>query len=260
MKDRNVIKKLNELLTVSIKLLEIDHNSSLIITRKSLEYIVHCVYDRENIQMPRDENNYYVLSNLIDVLKKKRKISSEQAELMHKIRRNGNNAAHFNIKKPKNTTALNNTKLLCKVLIWFLKKYDMCENSLYLLAHRRTKVKISQRGNKTIYHLNESLTKLTRLSIFKSMNTLVDIIDELPVNLLLDEELLDYIYRLCQLIDKYSQTLKKHNDSSSMLKLAKLILPWKKKTTPRQVFEELYGPRLDYLQEVKMTIKKRYLL
>jgi hypothetical protein len=260
MKNRNIIKKLNELLIISIKLLEIDHNSSLIITRKTLEYIVHCIYEHENIQMPRDENNYYVLSNLIDTLKKKRKISLELAELMHKIRKNGNNAAHFNIKNPKNTTALNNIKLLCKVLIWFLKKYDMHENSLYLLAHRRAKIKISPRESKRIYQINESLMKLTRLSIYRSMNTILDIIDEMPLELLLDVELKDYIYRLLKSIEKYFQIMENHNASKSLFELAKLILPWKKKTTPRQVFEELYGTRLDYLKEVKLTIKKRYLL
>jgi len=260
MNNWNIIKQLNNRLIVSINLLDIDHESSLITARKSLEFIVQRIYDRENIEIPRDDNNYYVLSKLIDDLRKKRKISPNLAALMHKIRKNGNDAAHFNIKKPKKATAINNIKLLCKALIWFLNKYDMSENSLYMLAQRRARVKISPRGNKTIYHLNESLTKLTRLSIYRSMNTIWDIIDEMPMDLLFDEDLKDYIYRLLKSIEKYFQILKKHNDSKSLFELAKLILPWKKKTTPRQVFEELYSTRLDYLKEVKLTIKKRYLL
>lgn len=260
MLDRKITKELNEYLTESINLVEINHNSSLINTRKTLEYIVNSVYDREKIEKPVNEKGYTELSNLIDVLKKERKISTELAELMHKLRRNGNDAAHFNIKKPKKLTALNNIKLLCKVLVWFLKKHDMCENSLYLLSLRRARIKIKPKGNKTVYHLNESLTKLTGLSIFKNTNTIRKTIKGIPTKLLLDKELIDYIDCLSELVDKYYEDWKYFNYSEPFLKFVMRKLRGKKKFTPRECFLSLYRPRLDYLEEVKLTIEKRYLI
>lgn len=260
MQNEKIIIMLNDHLIDSINLVEINHNSSLINTRKTLEYIVNSVYSREKLVKPVNEKGYTELSNLIDVLKKMRKISPELADLMHKLRKNGNDAAHFNNKKPQKSTALKNIKLLCKVLVWFLKKYDLCENSLYLLAHRRANIKILQRGNKSVYHLNESLTKLSRLSILKSSKTIKGLLDEIPKRILFDKELTNYFNCLNELVAEYFKAGEYADYTGSWLNNFIRKLKGRKRITQREFFLSLNEPRIDYLKKVKMTVKKRYLL
>lgn len=256
---KTFIKKLNELMLTSINLLEVDFNSSLIISRKILEMIVHRIFEKLKLEKPKDENGYYILSSLIAVLYKLKKIDSELFDLMSEIRKHGNNAAHINTDETSTKIAEHNIRLLSKVTIWFLDFIDERNNSLYMLVKRKSYSKIYQDEGEKVYKLYEILIQLNKLSILKNRRAVNENLNQINYQMILDDELKDYFELTEYLKDKYEDFFDEFDNSENpFTKFLRENVKKKKKVTAGAEFKKFFSKDLERLNKMKTLIKHRY--
>ncbi|MCA9748603.1 MAG: DUF4145 domain-containing protein, partial [Romboutsia sp.] len=92
------LTKAQSLFNKSIELLEVDTSSSLFLSRKNLEFIVHNYFEFYNLEKKQDLEEYPVLSTMINKLSDENYITRDLYNDMEFIRKKGNSAVHFTAK------------------------------------------------------------------------------------------------------------------------------------------------------------------
>ena len=260
-----LLKKIQELISVSIELISIDISTSLYMNRKILEIIVNNFYEINDIKKAKTANGYPTLFVLVKKMKEEELAPSDIISAMERVRDFGNLAVHEQSKKFVKPEAIESLKNLCGILVWFLEINDSKENSLYLLSLRRGN-QVSSKLLKTEFpkKLDKSLKNIFSLSPIANNKRITNELEELTISKIIDKQLVDYITSLDEIVKKYEKWNYEFDASDYkedfIISIYKRIAGYKKgpKPTPGKMFKEFYKDEIITLNEKKKLIQKKY--
>lgn len=264
--DNQLLKKMQEVLSVAIEVFDVDIATAMILLRKILEVTVHNFYEVNGIEKPLNEEGYSTLSSLIKYLHTNKLVSQKVTNAMVFVKKMGNDSVHNHATNFTKDVGNKTIKNLCIVLVWYLEKREMTDNSLYLLVVRRAKtIKMKLPNNMYVKELDIQLKEIQKLSLIANTNKMWDWVDEIVMYKVIDNDLKKYLKYLKTVMQKYYNFYDKfeaqdYKDNYFIQSYNWLMGKSKRnKPTPGRMFREFYGSDLDYLDELKNKVKKKYL-
>lgn len=262
------LTKIQNLYIKSIELLEIDVDSSLLLSRKILETLIHRYFEYKGITKKAPRAKYPILSNMIKKLYSKEIITDEIFNSMEFIRKKGNDGAHVSdktaIKKtihPVNPSiAKGSIKRVGTIIIWFLDNLEFDVNSLYLQALSLSKINKNHFAhNEEIIELSNMISTLCNTNLFNNPNKISDTALSINTSIIYDTELNELIQQIDKFCRKY---INFHNNYVYNPSTQDQIKNWFgiKVKSSTKAFLEIYQEEYKYLQSWRKMMADRYII
>lgn len=261
------LRKLQNLFNKSIELLELDIESSLFISRKCLELIIHNFFEMQKLAKKESGDDYPILSKMIKKLILENYLGKNLADDMEYIRKKGNDAVHIPDKtakkqtiKPVNLTiAKGSTQRVGKVIAWYLESANKADNTLFLYAARIGKLpKKNLKQNERVFELSEAIYDLCSYQIFRNPDAIWDITEGIPKSKILDDDIKELIAETERLVWKYNNFEDDFVEGDSRFQNFKNYFSNKKSETAASLFKKINPYQVDEVNRLRKVVKNRY--
>jgi len=263
--DKQLLKKVQEMFSVAIEVINIDTSTIIILSRKILELVVHNFYEANNIKKAKNAYGQPTLYMLIKNIEEEKLAPEQIITAMNSVKDKGNKATHDHMVRFSKAEGIETVENICGVLVWVLENRKLTENSLYLLCLRRSK-QIKGKLAKTEFakELNVTLINIFKLSVIVNSNKFWDWLDAVDMDKVIDPELENYLRYARKVLSKYYRWYDKFDEVDYADTAADDAYNWvmtrkiNEAPTPGKFFREFYGSLLDSLDEMKEKIINKY--
>jgi len=261
------LRKLQNLFYKSIELLELDIESSLFISRKCLELIIHKFFEMQKLAKKESGDDYPILSKMIRKLILENYLGKNLADDMQYIRKKGNDAVHIADKtakkqtiKPVNLTiAIGSIQRVGKIITWYLESVNKADNTLFLYAAKIGKLpKRHLKQNERAFELNEAIYDLCSYQIFRNPDAIWDITKGITKSKILDDDIKELIEKTKRLVWKYNKFDDDFVEGDSRFQNFKNYFSNKKSETAASIFKKFYSDQVDEVNRLRKVLKNRY--
>ncbi len=253
------LRKIQTLLNKSIELQSIDTDSSLFISRKGLELLIHKFFEENDIEKKESHEEYPVLSTMIKKLTNEKYITKTLSIDMEFIRKKGNNAVHFTGKPVNPSIAKGSIQRLGKIIAWCLEELNKDDNTLFLYAAKVGKLpKSTLKKNEKVSELNEAIYDLCSYQIFRNSSAIWDITEGISKSKILDDEIKELIEKTERLILKFYKFDDEFVEGGTPFQNFLQFINKKKHETAATMFKKFYSDHVDEVNRLRKIVKNRY--
>ena len=237
-----LLQKLQGLANITLEVSHIDGATTLFLSRKISEMLIHEYFENMEIKKPRNAQGYPTPFLLNKYLLENKLIGKKVHTNMEAIREKGNLAAHAYDKKVTKQQLQSSIKELSFILTWFLEEFGETDNSLYMFATRNSKT-FSKKVpiDSYSYELFKVTKDITTLSLFSKTKHLIHLTNDFDYEGIVDDELIDLIDMTNDIANKYDDLKYEFdpNDYKGNI-LQRLFKSQSKKVTPSKAFRYVF--------------------
>lgn len=250
-----LLHKSQSLYNKSIEVLQIDKASSLFMSRKNLEMVIHSYYEENNLPKKEEQQKYPELYWMMRNLKERNDISKTIFATMDYIRKNANKAIHEAEHSVGSSVANNCINKMASILIWYLKSSGSTENTYFLMLVNRSN---SKSEDTYAVELHNALADIFEFRISKKPRKFYEALETIEKFDILDEdwdELVDANLVLLERFDEFDDNFVERNFGFKGI-IDEIVNA--KKQTASEIFSQLNSDKIYEIEKLKEKIYDKY--